>query len=360
MTTYRMSNLSRLSDSVLLQTLVTLLAKERGVTAVVLAYLAEVDGRRLYLPAGYPSMYEFCVRELHLSEDAAFKRIRAARAACEFPVLFAALESGALHLSAIVLLTPHLTPETVDALVAAATHKTKAQIEQLLAERFPRPDLPTLVQVIAEPVQPCETQLAPGPVAVTTPEHTNAPVPPVEPARREVDVVLVKPLAPQRYSLQLTMDQDTHDMLRHAQELLGHEIPTGDVAEVLERALRLLVAHLEKRKFAATPKPRQTPRHLSENPRHIAAAVKRAVWARDGGQCTFVSGSGRRCPSRTRLEFDHVEPVARGGDASLPSIRLRCRAHNQYTAECEFGAEFMRHKREARREAREAACLESA
>src|SRR5207247_4630763 len=85
----------------------------------------------------------------------------------------------------------------------------------------------------------------------------------------------------------------------------------------------------------------------SPDPRHVPAHVKRAVWERDGGQCTFTSDSGRRCPARTRLEFDHVDEVARGGRASVAGIRLRCRAHNQYGAECTFGAEFMRHKREA-------------
>jgi hypothetical protein len=79
--------------------------------------------------------------------------------------------------------------------------------------------------------------------------------------------------------------------------------------------------------------------------RHIPAHVKRAVYARDGGRCTFVSESGQRCPSRDRLELDHVDPVARGGRATVDNIRLRCRGHNQFTAERAFGAEFMRRKR---------------
>jgi hypothetical protein len=58
-----------------------------------------------------------------------------------------------------------------------------------------------------------------------------------------------------------------------------------------------------------------------------------------------VSETGRRCPARARLEFDHVQEVARGGEASVAGIRLRCRAHNQYGAERTFGAAFMRHKR---------------
>ena len=92
----------------------------------------------------------------------------------------------------------------------------------------------------------------------------------------------------------------------------------------------------------------------AQNPRHIPAHVKREVWRRDGARCTFVSDDGHRCDERKFLEFDHVIEVARGGRASVDGIRLRCRTHNQYTAECTFGAEFMAAKREAARERREA------
>ena len=88
--------------------------------------------------------------------------------------------------------------------------------------------------------------------------------------------------------------------------------------------------------------------------RCIPAHVKRAVWERDGGRCTFVSPTGRRCPARTLLEFDHLDPVALGGDATAEKVTLKCRAHNQYAAECAFGSEFMRHKREEARRARKA------
>ncbi|MFI5370956.1 MAG: HNH endonuclease [Candidatus Eisenbacteria bacterium] len=74
--------------------------------------------------------------------------------------------------------------------------------------------------------------------------------------------------------------------------------------------------------------------------------MRRRVWQRDQGQCTFVAENGRRCEARTRLEFDHVDPVARGGDPTSDNLRLRCRAHNQYAAERAFGEAFMRGKRE--------------
>jgi len=118
---------------------------------------------------------------------------------------------------------------------------------------------------------------------------------------------------------------------------------------MLDRALDALIRQLEKRKFAATAMPRTRPRRATAGGRYIPAHVKRAVAARDQGRCTFVSEAGRRCSATYRLEFDHVEPVARGGRATVDGIRLRCRAHNQYEAERMFGAEFMRHKREQAR-----------
>jgi hypothetical protein len=74
--------------------------------------------------------------------------------------------------------------------------------------------------------------------------------------------------------------------------------------------------------------------------------VKRAVWVRDKGHCTFVSESGRRCECRRDLQFDHVKEFARGGEATVDNIRLRCPGHNQHSAEQTFGAGFMKKKRE--------------
>src|SRR5439155_14394462 len=136
-------------------------------------------------------------------------------------------------------------------------------------------------------------------------------------------------VAPERYLLQVTIGRSTQEKLRYAQQLLGHALPSGDLAQVLDRALDALIEKLERRKFAATPRPRRSARP-SPDPRHVPAHVKRAVWERDGGQCTFTSDTGRRCPARTRLEYDHADPVARGGTATVERMRLRCRAHNLY------------------------------
>jgi len=333
-------SLRHLSDSALLHDFQALDGRVRGDVALLVAHLGEIDARRLYAPAGYPSMFEFCVHRMHYSEDEAYRRIRAARLARQFPAIYDLLAEGKLHLTALTLLAPYLTPENGDELLVAAVHKSKAQIEQLLAERFPQPDLPTQIA----PLMPSTYagQLAPERVIFTSPEHgvpptgSSAPLP-AAPSK-------VAPLAPQRFAVQFTMDQATHDDLLYAQALLGHAVPNGDVAEIFARALKALVAKLEQQKFAKTEHPR--PCRPSEHARHVPAEVKRAVWERDGGQCTFVSESGHRCEARTRLEFDHVEAVANGGHATVEGLRLRCRAHNQYEAEQAFGRDFMSTKRE--------------
>jgi 5-methylcytosine-specific restriction endonuclease McrA len=341
--------LTQVSDAVLMRDLVALVAQDRTTTASLLASLAEVDARQLYRPAGYPSMYAYCVNELRLSEDAAYKRIQVARTAREFPILFPALGDGRIHMAAVRLLAPYLKPDNVDELVAAVTHQTKAKIEQMLARRFPRPELLRLDEGISA-LRPTMAELAPGQVEADRPElapaqvKTDPPRPELAPGQVPSARARVAPVAAQRFTLQVTIDQSTHDKLRYAQSLLGAAVPSGDVALVLDRALDALINQLEKRKLAATKKPRR-PRP-SSNKRCVPAHVRRAVWERDRGQCTFEGENGRRCPARMFLEFDHVDPVARGGRATVDGIRLRCRAHNQFEAERAFGAEFMRKKRE--------------
>lgn len=335
--------LTHLDDAALLGALLELVAQDRATTATLLAHLAEVDARRLYAPAGYPSMHAYCVGALRLSEDAAFKRIQAARAARGFPLLFEALADGRLHLTGLCLLAPHLTPDNVEALVAAASHRRKSEIEMLLAQRVAPPDA-TRGEL---------SQLAPAQVEAIA-SATPASLPPSQLAPAQVEVPPdALPDSAVRYALRVTIDRDTHDKLRYAQALLSHALPSGDVAQVLARALDALVAQLEKQKAGVGTNPAK-PRHSSARKRHVPARVRRVVWERDRGRCTFVGENGRRCEARRFLEFDHVDPVARGGRATVAGMRLRCRTHNQLEAERAFGAAFIRARREqagrARRE----------
>jgi hypothetical protein len=343
-------SLSHLSDDALLRRLARLVARDRATTAALLAHIAEVDSRRLYAPAGYPSMHAYCVGELRLSEDAAWKRIQAARAARRVPGLLDALVEGRLHLSAVCLLAPHITVENASELIEAATHRSKSEIEALLMRLFSRPEgLP-----LAPGQARRDEELAPGQVnrdKSGDAEHAPAHV---------VDQRVLAPThSPERVSLHITISKSTHEKLRCAQALLSHAVPSGDHAQVLDRALDALISQLERRKFGAgrgrarDPRTVATPTrsHANARTRYIPAAVRRAVWERDQGRCTFVGTGGHRCDERRFLEFDHVEPVARGGRATVEGMRLRCRTHNQYEAERVFGAGFMSRKREEARRA---------
>lgn len=126
--------------------------------------------------------------------------------------------------------------------------------------------------------------------------------------------------------------------------LVSHIVPDGDLAQVLDDALRIAMQHRNRRKLGAATKSRAT--RVSTNPRHIPANVRRAVYERDGGRCTFIADDGHRCEARHHLHFDHIEPLARGGTSTADNIRLHCRAHNQFQAERTFGAGFMQAKRE--------------
>jgi hypothetical protein len=346
--------LGHLSDAALLRDLSSLVAQERNATAGVLAHVAEVDARKLYLPEGYPSMRAYCVERLRFSEDAAFKRIQAARAAREFPVIFEAVADGRLHLAAVCMLAPHLIRENADELIAAAMHRTKAEIEQLLAERFPRTELLPLVQGI-----PRSRGMAPTPGQVSTlaPRSAAADTDRLAPGQVQdlVQPSRAKPIAFDRVAIQFTMAKVTHEKLEYARSLLSHRFPSGDVAQVFDLALDVLVRQLEKGKFATTSTPRPQACRPTKDPRHIPAHVRLAVWERDQGRCTFVSASGHRCGSSKFLEYDHVDPVARGGRATVENTRLRCRGHNQHAAENMFGVGFMNEKRdESRRVAAQA------
>ena len=93
----RCYSLSHLSDGALLSGLSSIAARDRATTAELLAHLAEVDATEALRPAAYPSMLEYCVHELRMSEDTALKRIRVARVAREFPGHLEMVADGRLN-----------------------------------------------------------------------------------------------------------------------------------------------------------------------------------------------------------------------------------------------------------------------
>ncbi len=329
-----------LDDAILLERLRALVVRSNETEAELLEHLAELDERRLYLP-DHTSLFAFCTAELGFSEAAAENRIAVARAGRRFPHVLESLRSGKIHLSGLRVLLPHLTEENVDALLEEACGKSKRAIEELVACRAPRPSVPESIRKLPErravEALPAEE---PGPL-LSSP--TPAPAPP--PSRPAV----VSPLAPDRYSVTLTASRELRDKIEQAKALLRHQLPSGDLATILDRALTVLIAKVKKERFGVGRKPR-SPR-LPKGPatsRHVPLAIRRAVYERDGGQCTFVGTNGKRCEERGFLELDHLDGFARRAEHQVSRLTLRCFRHNQHCAEVMYGSEWMAKKRKER------------
>jgi hypothetical protein len=309
--------LNRLSDDALVASLHALCLDARRLDARVVEHLVEIEARRLHLKAACSSMFEFCARRLQMSEGAAFRRINAARLARRFPRIVAHIESGAVHLSTLVLLRDHLTEANLDELVTATSGKTKREVEELLARRAPRPDVPAQIRKL------------PAQVALSTPPAAAAPAPAPAPRAR------IEPLAESRYKLQLTVSSALREKLERATDLMRHRNPSGDLAVVVEQALDALLEKLEKERLGRSSRPRRTARPTKKG--RISSATRREVFARDGEQCTYADEQGRRCSSRAFLELDHITPRAHGGPDDASNLRVTCRAHNRLHAELVLG-----------------------
>lgn len=555
-------HLAELPDGDLLAGTRRLVGASNHLLANLLAHLAEVEARGIHRTRACSSLYTYCVYELRFSEDAAFRRVSAARLVRRFPALFDAIASGELHLTAVLMLGPHLTPENVVQVLARAKHRTKREIGQLVRELDPVPDVPARIEPLgpapANGPQPlrrptwemfvrsfnpvrhltpgerprdwmndalsqlgndsalptememeiagegtpwatslgdgCEGATAVHGAALARDERTGAAAraglaDAVAPARLK---------GPQRYSVQFTATAEHVELVERARALLAASREGASLAQVHLRAMRELVAVLEKRKYGVGARPRgsrqsavaeeESTRAIAggavtavgtsergggdgigrveergeqrwagevnsdelmgagemngldegtdegdngqggrrepdevngrrelEGPggneeqgqsddrregheprdeergrandqgegckrtagdeigdrenetcrdeeggagvgplgeksprwrgRHVPAAVRREVFARDAGRCGYVDGSGNRCRETSWLELHHLRPFARGGEHSVANLALRCRAHNALAAEDDFGRELVDKKR---------------
>ena len=381
--------LSSLSDDELLRRLLDILRRAQRIEADLVEHIAEVDARRLYAREAAPSMFAYCTEVLHLSEAEAYLRIAVARASRRHPSVLRLLREGRLHLSGIALLAPHLTVENSASLLGRAVHKSKREIEELIASVAPRPDVPASIRRLPEPKKGLTRVLAvpasswpirpPSSVSgrpLSGHALDNAPQPAAQeddasqPALRAQERVAgetqlrpdgvafgagasrsasstpepaIEPLAAGRYRVQFTASRDLRDKLERLRSLLRPTVPDGDFATVIERAVTEAIDRIEARRFG---KARRLLQASAPDPktgsRRVPASVRRAVVERDGLRCAFVDRSGRRCSERARLEFHHRHPFGMGGDHRTENIGLVCRAHNAWLAECDFGRSAIR------------------
>jgi len=392
-----------LSEQDLLDHFAALVARDRSTTAELLVAIAEIDERKLWASHACSSMFTFCMERFHMSEQVTAKRLWAARTARRFPVVLEMVARGELHLGAVHLLARHLTEDNHARVLDRARHKSSREVEQLIAELVPRADVASRIRA-----RPAPRAAAEGPAAAesvdavsttggigdrrvrndddqtgntgdrATPTHGDQPAtndgdqtgragdaqshrpPGARPAPKPI-----VPLSPRRYKIEITVDQATHDKLRSLQDLLGRSAIGRDPAAILSRAIDVLLVRTLARKAGCSDQPKPaaetkagsmrpaslTPAaeaadsHDRQRSRHIPAAVRREVWQRDCGRCSYVDARGRRCGETSKVEFHHRGAFAMGGLHTPENIELRCAAHNQYQADLDFGRSFMDERR---------------
>jgi len=285
-------------------------------------------------------LFNYCTDVLHLSEPVAQLRITASR---RYPVILTMLEDGRIHLSAIGLLAKHLTDANYEEVLTRATHKSKRQVKELVAELAPKPDAPPSIRKVPERSKN-ERQAPAGPTNTAHTEATSSgqskPEPPTESAPKQRDPrAKVEPLSPARYIVRFTASAELRDKL----DRLKGFMPGTDLASMIEAAVTEKLDRIEARRYGKTKNPRKSLEDAATSPgvRGVSAPVARFVWARDGGRCTFVGRNGRRCPEHHGLELHHDDPFGLGGDRSADNLRLMCTAHNLYLAEQDYGKEWM-------------------
>ena len=377
------SPLQALSSPDLLAATRALIRTSCVVEADLLLHLAEIDERKLYAEHSSPSMFAFCVENLGFSEDAAYYRITVARAARRFPAIIDSIRSGRVHLAGLRVLVPHLTETNHRDVLAEAAGRSKRQIDEIAARLSPQPPVTAMVRKVAQRGQVISATSVRGaafsrPIAFTAPD----PAPPAEVAasvpqeegaatpnallpRSAAQRAIIAPLSADTYKVQFTATAPFRDKLKRAQDLLRHRIPDGNIAAVMEAALDLLVEKVTKERFAVGRKPRakteaatatsanglrqstEPPAAVETTSRHIPDEIKRFIYERDGGRCTFVDEGGVRCQETGALTFEHEEGFARTHCHDPKHMRLYCRTHNQYAAEQMYGREFMERARHA-------------
>jgi 5-methylcytosine-specific restriction endonuclease McrA len=323
--------LAHLSNEELLSGVRSLVGQGRAILARLLAYLGEVEERRLDLQSACSSLFDFCLRRLGMSDDEACRRVAATRLVRRFPLALGMIARGEIHLTGLLMLREHLTAEGGEQLLRAAAGKSKSELQQLLAELFPRPDVPASIQPLTG------SMASPGPGG---PGPTETAMSSGAHASRS----RIEPLAPARYRLEFTASPELKDKLERAADLMRHTNPSGELSVLVERALDLLLVKLEKQRLAKVTRTRDGALRSSTRRGYVPRAVRREVFERDGERCTFVDPSGRRCESRTWLELDHRVPRALRGADDVSNLSVRCRAHNRLAAEEQFGREHMDRK----------------
>lgn len=311
---------AHLKDDALLTETIHASSREKTATLELLEYLAEVDRRKAFAIGAFSSLFDYVVRGLGYSETQAAERVNTVRLMRSLDPVWDHLQSGALNLTNAAKIQRHF------------------QAEKKLAQDLPiEQKLELVEQCLHQPKREVEKILlaeASEPVAAAMSER-------------------IRLITPERVELKFCIEDRTRSKLDRVRELVGTQTLEAIFDAALDaylaqeeqrrqtgRAARSRTAESAKQAPARTKSalPAKSPSRPSAPPargqtRYIPIQVRRSIYRRAGSQCEYrCEQSGERCPSRYRLQFDHIVPYSKGGLTEIHNLRLLCPEHNQRMA----------------------------
>ena len=381
------SQIKKLSNQQLLSQTKFLVQKERNTHIQVLHHLDEIDSRKLYLELGFSSLFDYAVKELGYSEGAAYRRIKAMKLCREVPETESRLKSGKLSLSSACQLQAFFEKQDKKAKVEKlvlqkemahqreGSNKNKEIKNSTVHQKPSMEDQPNnkfclslsveRKQELVKKAERCSTRATMKLLS-------------------EVDPSLFVPKEQARFlgkgkvEIKVVIDESCHKKLEELKGLLSHKNPSLSYGELLsilsEEALekhdpvrirkrskktgikKKAVTSPEKlksknintnnkqdhksaiKKSAATSAPKwKYAGKAKKLSRAIPSELKRHIWKRDKGQCSYIHPeTKRRCSSKHLLQIDHIKPFSLGGKSELNNLRLLCAGHNRYRSERTF------------------------
>jgi hypothetical protein len=350
--------ISQKTDFCLLTAARQLAAAEKKTQVALIAHLAEIARRKLHLDQGYASMFDYCLRALHLAEGEIWLRLQVSSRCGRFPELLEELAAGGLNLTSAGKICAFLREDNKTSILQNCRGKTTREVEEYLCSLKPKPSVPSSLQrcprstALAQPTAklgdnelrlPGERELFPSEInedAANTADHIPAPA--AKTSRLET-------LGEERYYLHCTVSTGLRRKIERLAEVLGIDNPARNLPALLEQAFDIALkakdpAHLRRAKqaaaaAAAAAKEQSQEQRSTTAPRsrHIPAAIKRAVFHRGEYRCQYAAADGARCPQHTHLCVDHIVPFAQGGTNDLSNLQLLCARHNLRKMERDFG-----------------------
>jgi hypothetical protein len=289
-----------ISDIELVSKLKLLVSEERKVTLEILQMLREIEVRRVYSLRAYPSLHEFCTKELGYSSGAAYRRIESMRLIKDIPDVETKILNGELNITMLSKVQGYVKHEKKQGKIVSADDK-----KQLLSE---------LAGKSSREVQKVLIKLAPK----------------LSPSSRETQ----KQLNENDTLIRFTADSELMALLDHIKTIdsKSHE----QLNDTFKRLAKFYLS--KKTKSPAARKARAITSNGRYIPKQVVAEVKKIA----NNQCQFTDpATQRRCDAKSALEIDHILPYAMGGTNDLVNLRLFCKSHNLFHAIRDYGPEKM-------------------